>query len=60
MLVTPMFHVMCWGFPQAAVGAAARIVLPGRWQAQDIGVLAEALAEEHVTRMSSSPADSPS
>ncbi|WP_443095284.1 long-chain-fatty-acid--CoA ligase [Rothia koreensis] len=55
MLVTPMFHVMCWGFPQAAVGAAARIVLPGRWQAQDIGVLAEALAEEHVTLANGAP-----
>ncbi|MGK4065597.1 long-chain-fatty-acid--CoA ligase [Rothia sp. HC945] len=55
MLVTPMFHVMCWGFPQAAVGAAAKIVLPGRWQAQDIGVLADALAEEHVTLANGAP-----
>ncbi|WP_243155723.1 long-chain-fatty-acid--CoA ligase [Kocuria sp. TGY1127_2] len=55
MLVTPMFHVMCWGFPQAAVAAAAKVVLPGRWQAQDIAVLAQALSDEHVTLANGAP-----
>ncbi|MCT1368093.1 long-chain-fatty-acid--CoA ligase [Kocuria sp. HSID16901] len=55
MLVTPMFHVMCWGFPQAAVAAGARIVLPGRWQAQDIAVLGDALAREAVTVTNAAP-----
>lgn len=55
MLVTPMFHVMCWGFPQAAVAAGASVVLPGRWQAQDIAVLGRALADEHVTLTNAAP-----
>lgn len=55
MLVTPMFHVMCWGFPQAAVAAGASVVLPGRWQAQDISVLGRALADEHVTLTNAAP-----
>src|SRR6185437_4938326 len=33
MLVTPMFHGQCWGLPQAAVRAAAKVVLPGRYMA---------------------------
>lgn len=55
MLLTPMFHVMCWGFPQSAVAAGARIVLPGRWQAKDVAVLGDALAAESVTVTNAAP-----
>ncbi|WP_030015451.1 long-chain-fatty-acid--CoA ligase [Curtobacterium sp. S6] len=55
MLLTPMFHVMCWGFPQSAVSAGARIVLPGRWQAKDVAVLGDALAAESVTVTNAAP-----
>lgn len=55
MLLTPMFHVMCWGFPQSAVAAGARIVLPSRWQAKDVAVLGDALAAESVTVTNAAP-----
>ena len=56
MPVTPMFHVMSWGFPQAAVGAGAKIVLPGRYGMDDLGFLAEALVEEEVDVANGAPA----
>jgi hypothetical protein len=46
MLITPMFHGQCWGLPQAAVLAAAKIVLPGRYTADDPGVLVDAMIAE--------------
>jgi fatty-acyl-CoA synthase len=55
MPVTPMFHVVSWGFPQAAVGAGAKIVLPGRFTADNIGFVAEALVEEGVTVANGAP-----
>ncbi len=55
MPVTPMFHAVSWGFPQAAVGAAAKIVLPGRFTADDIGSVAEAIVDEGVTVANGAP-----
>ena len=46
MLVTPMFHGQCWGLPQAAVRAAAKVVLPGRYTADDPKVLVDAMIAE--------------
>ena len=56
MPVTPMFHAVSWGFPQGAVGAGAKIVLPGRFSADNIGFVAEALVEENVTVANGAPA----
>ncbi|GAA4477833.1 long-chain fatty acid--CoA ligase [Enteractinococcus fodinae] len=55
MPITPMFHVLSWGFPQAAVGAGAKIVLPGRFTADNIGAVADALVEEDVTVANGAP-----
>lgn len=56
MPVTPMFHVMSWGFPQAAVAAAAKVVLPGRYGLDELSVLADAMVEEGVTVANGAPA----
>ncbi|MEV0984819.1 long-chain-fatty-acid--CoA ligase [Brevibacterium sp. NPDC049920] len=55
MPVTPMFHVVSWGIPQAAVAAGARVVLPGRFTADNIGDVAEALISEGVTVANGAP-----
>ena len=51
-----MFHGQCWGLPQAAVRAAAKIVLPGRYTADDTGVLVDAMIAEQVTVANGAPA----
>ncbi|WP_328187539.1 AMP-binding protein [Marinobacter sp. OP 3.4] len=56
MLITPMFHGQCWGLPQAAVQAMAKVVLPGRYVAEDTSVLVDAMIEEKVTVANGAPA----
>ncbi|MEN0140632.1 MAG: long-chain-fatty-acid--CoA ligase [Rhodococcus sp. (in: high G+C Gram-positive bacteria)] len=56
MLITPMFHGQCWGLPQSAVYSAAKIVLPGRYQAEDTPVLVDAMITEDVTVANGAPA----
>src|SRR5262249_17585296 len=41
MLITPMFHGQCWGLPQAATLMCNKIVLPGRYMAEDTAPLTE-------------------
>lgn len=55
MLITPMFHCQAWGLPQAATLMANKIVLPGRYQAEDTGPLTEALISEGVTVTNGAP-----
>lgn len=56
MLITPMFHSQSWGLPQSAVFVAAKIVLPGRYSAQDTDLLADAMIAENVTVANGAPA----
>lgn len=56
LLTTPMFHAQCWGLPQVAVYARARVVLPGRFSAEEIGVLARAMVDYEVTVTNGAPA----
>jgi len=56
LLIAPMFHGQCWGLPQAAVLAAAKIVLPGRYTADDPKVLVDAMIAEQVTVANGAPA----
>lgn len=56
MLITPMFHGQCWGLPQSAAYRAARIVLPGRYEAADTAVLVDAMIAESVTVANGAPA----
>jgi fatty-acyl-CoA synthase len=56
MLITPMFHGQCWGLPQAAALMANKIVLPGRYAAEDTKPLTDALIAEGVTVTNGAPA----
>lgn len=56
MLITPMFHGQCWGLPQMATLMANKIVLPGRYMAEDTGPLTEAIIREDVTIANGAPA----
>lgn len=56
MLITPMFHAQAWGLPQAAALVATKIVLPGRYSAEDTGPLTEALISEGVSVTNGAPA----
>ncbi len=55
MLITPMFHGQAWGLPQAATLMANKIVLPGRYFAEDTGPLTDALIAEGVTITNGAP-----
>ncbi len=54
--MTPMFHAMGWGTPQAATLAGAKLLLPGRYTAQDIGPVVELMVQEKVTSGDGAPA----
>lgn len=56
MVITPMFHAQAWGLPQTAVLAATKIVLAGRYTAEETGVLTDALVAENVTVTNGAPA----
>lgn len=56
MLITPMFHGNCWGLPQAATLMANKIVLPGRYMAEDTAPLTDAIIKEGVTVTNGAPA----
>lgn len=56
MLITPMFHGQCWGLPQAATLACNKIVLPGRYMAEDTAPLTNAMIGEGVTVANGAPA----
>lgn len=56
MPVTPMFHVMTWGFLHAAVLAGSKVVMPGHYAAGDVGDLAECLVDEGVSISNGAPA----
>ncbi len=56
MLITPMFHGNCWGLPQAATLMANKIVLPGRYMAEDTAPLTDAIIAEGVTVANGAPA----
>lgn len=56
MLITPMFHGSCWGLPQAAVLTAAKLVLPGRYTAEDTSMLVDGMIDQNVTVANGAPA----
>ena len=56
MLITPMFHGSGWGLPQAALFSAAKVVLPGRYVAEDTSALVDAMVAEEVTVANGAPA----
>jgi hypothetical protein len=55
-LVTPMLHGQSWGLPQAATYRGAKIILPGRYMAEDTAVLVDEMIAEGVTAANGAPA----
>lgn len=56
MPITPMFHGQSWGLIQAAALMANKIVLPGRYIAEDTKPLTDAMITEGVTVTNGAPA----
>ena len=56
MLITPMFHAQSWGLLHAAVYSAAKIILPGRYVAEETSALVDVMIEEQVTVANGAPA----
>lgn len=56
MLITPMFHGQAWGLPQAATLMANKLVLPGRYVAEDTKPLTDVIIAEDVTITNGAPA----
>ena len=56
MIITPMFHGNGWGLPQAAALMANKVVLPGRYTADNLSPLTEAMLREGVTVANGAPA----
>src|SRR3546814_9829961 len=56
LMTTPMFHAQCWGLPQVAVQARSQVVLPGRYSAEQIHILADAMVRFEVTVTNGAPA----
>ncbi|WP_280334789.1 long-chain-fatty-acid--CoA ligase [Nocardia wallacei] len=55
MLITPMFHAQCWGLPQSVALTGGKLVLPGRYTADDTGPLITAMIDEQVTIANGAP-----
>lgn len=51
-----MFHAQCWGLPQVAIYARSKVVLPGRYSAEQIGILAQAMVDYDITVTNGAPA----
>lgn len=56
VLITPMFHGNCWGLPQSTTLVAAKLVLPGRYTADDTGMLVDLMIAEGCTVSNGAPA----
>lgn len=56
MLITPMFHGQSWGLPHTVMWAAAKVILPGRYLAENTKMLVDAMIAEKVTVANGAPA----
>ncbi|MCX7816902.1 MAG: long-chain fatty acid--CoA ligase [Syntrophales bacterium] len=54
--LVPMFHAMGWGTPQASVLVGAKLLLPGRYTADELGPLVDLMISEKVTVGDGAPA----
>lgn len=54
--LVPMFHALGWGMPQMATAVGAKFVLPGMYNLERLGDLAEFLVSEQVTVTAGAPA----
>lgn len=56
MLITPMFHGQSWALPHTTMWAAAKIILPGRYLAENTKLLVDKMIAEDVTVANGAPA----
>ncbi|MGH3635790.1 MAG: AMP-binding protein, partial [Mycobacterium sp.] len=56
MLITPMFHGQSWGLPHTTMWAAAKVILPGRYLAENTRSLVDTMIAENVTVANGAPA----
>lgn len=56
MLITPMFHGQSWSLPHTTMWAAAKIILPGRYMAENTELLVDMMIAENVTVANGAPA----
>lgn len=56
MLITPMFHGQSWGLPHTAMWTAAKVILPGRYLAENTQMLVDVMIAENVTVANGAPA----
>jgi fatty-acyl-CoA synthase len=54
--LTPMFHAQCWGQPYAATAVGARLVLPGKFNLEDMPALIDMFTRYSVTFTPAAPA----
>lgn len=56
LVIVPMFHAQSWGLFFAATMMGAKIILPGRYKAEDPSLLVDLMIKEKVTLSAGSPA----
>ncbi|MGG4454294.1 long-chain-fatty-acid--CoA ligase [Brevibacillus porteri] len=56
LVIVPMFHGQSWGLVHIAVMMGAKIIFPGRFQAEHTAPLVDLMLEENVTITGGSPA----
>nr|WP_296778910.1 long-chain-fatty-acid--CoA ligase [Rhodococcus sp. (in: high G+C Gram-positive bacteria)] len=56
MLITPMFHGQSWGLPHTTMWVAAKVILPGRYMAENTAMLVDTMIAENVTVANGAPA----
>ena len=56
LVLVPMFHAQSWGLVQVATLMGAKMIFPGRYQAEDTALLVDLMIEEQVTISGGSPA----
>ncbi|RFU66034.1 long-chain-fatty-acid--CoA ligase [Peribacillus glennii] len=56
LVIVPMFHAQSWGLVHVAAMMGSKIILPGRFTAEDTSVLVDLMLQEKVTLAAGSPA----
>lgn len=56
LVIVPMFHAQSWGLVQTATMMGAKIILAGRYAAENTAPLVDIMIEENVTLSAGSPA----
>ena len=55
-LLTPMFHAIGWGIPQAVTLVGGKLVLPGMYTLEQMAALVDMMLKENITLTAGAPA----